>query len=976
MAEAERLKNWIVAAQEKEPMASKYSLWARLLIADARGLDHTTEIKPGEVSVDQFPSLLDRNYRPVHNKNTYDRNSFWRHKAEEEGFDDTYENAMDRWYIDTEQKMKRWWVNYPDIQPYLIKTLGVDQPEDIDRKVLEGFYKKTFLDPAQTKDGKEIEPEQRFIDSLLKSFKYDSSKIQANEEIIKELCKFWGKEYKKDPDALDVSSQTITGDEIMFESIKAEAALHNNRNATIAELITHLEDIVPGSREAKMLESLNALPLDREDMQTDLLNLAEKHDTSLLIARTASGKTIVAPLVLANDPRFADYIFLGSGPTQGVIEGYKYARKAALDRGMKELSEQISWEHGDADDIVPNERIRFMTEGILRRRLQNLREPGKFDEKVGVGKNLFLLFDEAHLLTTEGLQAYDEGIKLQKEHPGRVKILFMTATANKEVLVAGANIQPEAIMNVEVPKRYKIDLHFAQENERANITELDAFTPERLATAAFEKIESILEIHKDDVRNIGVAAPGKDVIKNLDSKLKEFLKKNHPNIEVVWITGDTTPEQRQQADLMAATRGKRTIFLATNAIKTGKTLEGITDVVVIPFDKKSIYQDEIGDEDLVQGPMSEDDFVQWFGRTGRTNDGRAHILYLSESDFYHGSIQKHPEHTTKIGELTGIVLTRLVAGYEVKKNSLMTEMPLHRIEQGKRKLKLLDAIDEHGVATDIGKRMDQLPVDYNFARAIVEAERIREINPSNPQADAREEVVTITQVLMAEGKGLFSDLHDDPDAEIIQKNRLEFYYRPDGTEISGSDELVRLNIWRKYDDIEATVLSGKILTTDEEKEQFKKDLMDEQIKWCKKYGISHDVMEAIRKGRKKLLERVEIDEKVRGNADLDLVEYSFARGFYDKLLKFNKTKNLYELYFNPQAEEYDNMTEPPLLEVGDNKYSKKVGFTPTTIFPRNADHEFIVTMSIRTKKTTGNKKSYRAGISQRYDVKNWDSAAA
>jgi HrpA-like RNA helicase len=241
------------------------------------------------------------------------------------------------------------------------------------------------------------------------------------------------------------------------------------------------------------------------------------------------------------------------------------------------------------------------------------------------------------------------------------------------------------------------------------------------------------------------------------------------------------------------------IRVTTNAADTGFTFENSdkegpvmgVDVIISGIVNHLRVDPETGFAWLEEIEDVRSSLEQQAGRAGRKADGT--VIYLMSKDNFD---RREYLHTPAILEkdFTDDVLGLINMGVDVRLLAAELDMdiserpirlayypPRKSIERGISKLKILGAIDDNLQKTATGEAMLRFGKDYNFARALVEAQKIGYEEP----------LVTIS-LMHAKAPELFLRPDDitvkGPDVEASRES----------FQIEGSDFLTLLNIWRQY----------------------------------------------------------------------------------------------------------------------------------------------------------------------------------
>jgi len=168
-------------------------------------------------------------------------------------------------------------------------------------------------------------------------------------------------------------------------------------------------------------------------------------------------------------------------------------------------------------------------------------------------------------------------------------------------------------------------------------------------------------------------------------------------------------------------RGGRRVVLSTNVAETSLTVPGIRAVIDSGLARLSRYSPRTKILRLPIEPVSQASANQRRGRCGRTGPGLCIRLY-AESDFELREAFTPPEVLRT--NLASVILQMEVLGLGSPADFPFIDPPDTRlINDGYRLLEELEAVDEQGRVTEIGRTVARFPVDPRLGRMLVAAHR-------------------------------------------------------------------------------------------------------------------------------------------------------------------------------------------------------------------------------------------------------------
>jgi ATP-dependent helicase HrpB len=425
----------------------------------------------------------------------------------------------------------------------------------------------------------------------------------------------------------------------------------------------------------------------------------------VLVADPGAGKTTRVP------PALAASGFAEAGEIL-VLEPRRLATRLAARRVATELGEpvgeRVGYQMRFEEVAGPRTRIRFVTEGILTRRL--VTDP----LLTGVAVVILDEFHERHLHADVALGLLR---RLQQRHRPELRLLVMSATLDAESVarflggpvlrVAGRSF-PVAIEYREPP---------SAKFQSPPLEEQVAAAVRRLAAGGAEGQASVGGHGHGDVL---VFLPGAAEIRRAEAACQAVA--TAAGLEVVTLHGDLPVEEQERA-VRPGTRPK--IILATNVAETSITIEGVTAVVDSGLARVARHNPWSGLPSLDTVRISQAAAAQRAGRAGRTRPGRCLRLY-AQPDFAQRPAFETPE--IRRVDLAETVLALRHAGVSDLSGqsgpgdfAWFEAPPAAALEAAERVLARLGALDEAGQVTALGRRLLELPLHPRLGRLVLEA---------------------------------------------------------------------------------------------------------------------------------------------------------------------------------------------------------------------------------------------------------------
>lgn len=405
----------------------------------------------------------------------------------------------------------------------------------------------------------------------------------------------------------------------------------------------------------------------------------------VLAAEPGAGKTTRVPRALLLSKRFDAGEIL-------VLEPRRIAARMAARRVAEELDEKVGERIGYTvrfeEVSSPRTRVRFVTEGILTRRL--VADPMLNGISV-------VVLDELHERSLHADLALAMLRKLRAERRPELALVAMSATLDTEKVAEFLSAEI-----VRVPGRpYEVTIEHAKERDNRP---LEAQVASACARALREEPDG----------HVLVFLPGAGEIRKCEEALASLASRE--NADVVPLHGDLPPDVQDRAVRPSA---KRKIILATNVAETSLTIDGVTTVVDSGLHRMARHSPWSGLPILELVPISQASATQRAGRAGRTRAGRAIRLYLQHDHALRPRFD--PAEILRV-DLAETVLSLASLGVtDVASFPFFESPPLAAIQAATDLLARLSAIDSSGAITREGRAMLALPVHPRLGKIVLAA---------------------------------------------------------------------------------------------------------------------------------------------------------------------------------------------------------------------------------------------------------------
>ncbi|HEY2031675.1 MAG TPA: ATP-dependent helicase HrpB [Myxococcales bacterium] len=420
-----------------------------------------------------------------------------------------------------------------------------------------------------------------------------------------------------------------------------------------------------------------ALPID--EVLPRLLEVLRSDPAVVLEAPPGAGKTTrVPPALLALVP--GEVI---------VLEPRRIAARAAAMRVAFELGERVGETVGYQvrfDEVASaRTRLRFVTEGILARRL--LADP----KLAGVSA---LVLDEFHERHLPG----DLTFALAQRLLPRVKLVVMSATLDAAPLAEHLG----AVTLRSEGRRFPVEIEHLDKPDDRRLGDQVSAAVRKLTVPGTEG-------------DVLVFLPGAAEIRHATQACAEIAAAR--DLLLLPLHGDLPADEQDRA-LTPARRRK--VILSTNVAETSVTVPGVTAVVDSGLARIAGHSAWSGLPSLQVAKISRASATQRAGRAGRTAPGRALRLY-TKHDF-----DSRPEHHAPEIErldLAGTVLELRAAGIDPERLSWLDPPPPASMQTAQELLSRLGLVEPGGAATVLGRECARFPLHPRLSRLLMEAAR-------------------------------------------------------------------------------------------------------------------------------------------------------------------------------------------------------------------------------------------------------------
>ncbi len=343
--------------------------------------------------------------------------------------------------------------------------------------------------------------------------------------------------------------------------------------------------------------------------------------------------------------------------------------------------------------VSQSTRIEVITEGILTRML--------VDDPMleGVSAVIFDEFHERSINSDLGLALVREAQQIIRPD---LKIVVMSATIDAE----------DICKTLDAPlvesKGRMFDVEIINKGDVIN----RQFYPDDIASAVASAIKEAHTKHEGDILAF---LPGQGEILRCMEYLNGYLGKTR----IFPLYGLQSSTEQQKAIAPSGSE-ERKVVLATPVAETSLTIEGVKIVVDSGLCRKMVFDHQSGLSRLQTVQISMDMATQRSGRAGRVSEGVCYRLWSTATE-HRMEMCRKPEILDS--DLVPTLLDIAAWGEgDIQQLSWLTVPPTSNVTMATETLKMLQAIDDDGKITPLGKKISKLPCHPRIAKMLVCAE--------------------------------------------------------------------------------------------------------------------------------------------------------------------------------------------------------------------------------------------------------------
>lgn len=431
--------------------------------------------------------------------------------------------------------------------------------------------------------------------------------------------------------------------------------------------------------------------------KAEIIAAIQANQVVVICGETGSGKTTQIPKICLEMGRGRNGLIACTQPRR--IATVTVAERVAQELGAKGVL--VGWQHRFARHTSSENRIKFMTDGILLAEIRDNPLLRQYDT---------IMVDEAHERTLN-IDFILGCLKQILPRRPDLKVIVSSATLETSRFSEFFNKAPV----INIPGRtFPVDVRHREIDEDADLAQTIADGVDEVLA---EPIPGDILVFLPGERDIRAAA---DILN----------ARNMPYCSVIPLMASLPSAEQKRA--FQTIRGVRRIILSTNVAETSVTIPGIRYVIDSGLARISRYNHRAHVKRLHIEPISQASAEQRKGRCGRIGPGVCIRLYAEDD------LKKRPPYTEpeiRRTSLAGLILSMFDWRLGDLADFPFLQPPASSmIREGYKELLELNAIHENEAKpgappqpsrysiTPLGRRIVKLPLDPRLSRMLLAAE--------------------------------------------------------------------------------------------------------------------------------------------------------------------------------------------------------------------------------------------------------------
>uniref|UniRef100_A0A7S3C2V5 RNA helicase n=1 Tax=Haptolina ericina TaxID=156174 RepID=A0A7S3C2V5_9EUKA len=444
------------------------------------------------------------------------------------------------------------------------------------------------------------------------------------------------------------------------------------------------------TRNKTMAEQRASLPV--YSLKQELIKAVTENQILVVIGETGSGKTTQMTQYMA-EAGFTSKGIIGCTQPRRVA-AMSVSKRVAEEFGCR-LGQEVGYSIRFEDCTSPETVIKYMTDGMLLRECLVDTELTRYS---------LIMLDEAHERTihTDVLFGLLKGLLKRRRD---LKLICTSATLDAEKY---SSYFLECPIFTIPGRTFPVEVLYCKAPETDY---LDA------------ALITVMQIHlSEPPGDVLLFLTGQEEIDTACQILYERMKSLGNNLPELLILPvySALPSEMQTKIFEQAPPGARKVVVATNIAEASLTIDGIYYVVDPGFVKQKCYNPKVGMDSLVVVPISQASARQRSGRAGRTGPGKCYRLYTEAA--YKNEMLPTSVPEIQRTNLGNTVLQMKAMGVNDLLNfDFMDAPPVQTLVSAMESLFALNALDDEGLLTRLGRRMAEFPLEPPLSKILIQS---------------------------------------------------------------------------------------------------------------------------------------------------------------------------------------------------------------------------------------------------------------
>ena len=233
-------------------------------------------------------------------------------------------------------------------------------------------------------------------------------------------------------------------------------------------------------------------------------------------------------------------------------------------------------------------------------------------------------------------------------------------------------------------------------------------------------VDTVKKIHKLEMGHVLVFLPGQYEIEKAKRMIEDWFDDEHSHYRYdlrVFPLYAALPAEQQAFVFQPVHSNTRKVVIATNIAETSVTVSGIRYVVDPGFTKEKSYDAHTGMDSLDIVKTSKAAAQQRAGRAGRTGPGKCFRLYDQQA--YECFADTTLPEIKRCSLLSTALYLKVLGIDDVLNFDFIDPPDKIALSVALKQLYILNALDENGQITSLGKKLSNLPLDPSLVSLFI-----------------------------------------------------------------------------------------------------------------------------------------------------------------------------------------------------------------------------------------------------------------